>query len=311
MPTEPNQDFIPRKIEEPKLSKTLNQFSSLIEETVNYGSNVFNWCFSSLNGGDEHVPIFLSFRHIFELLDSISILIKSSCVDPCKILLRSIFESSLTIEYLLEKDTSQRGMDFMVCYYHELLKFYRRWNPEDQMCKEFRQKLKADEVLKNMKIVEFPDIKKEIEKRLKIFKLPKYSESEKEYESLRKESSGRIKWYSLHDGPRSVQELAECLDRPGFYQILYHQWSPAVHGTDIIKDKISSDESGKVFVSQIRLPTAAQEITLFAVSFALANINIFIDKFIPEKKAESAKWYKDEIRDSYISLLEKNIIEVK
>jgi hypothetical protein len=313
MPTEPNQDFIPRKIDNKNVKHTLGKFSTLIEETVDFASQVFKWCMEKIDGKDEKVPILMSFRHIFELVDAISILIKYSCADPCKILLRAIFESTLNIEYILEKDSERRGMDFMVCFYHDELKFYRRWDPNDQMCKEFREKIRKDKVLKKWKLPEFPEIKNEIAKRKEIFKLPTYQESEEEFQRTKKKLKKlkmKPKWYTLHDGPTNIEKLAEHLERPGFYQILYRHWSPVVHGTDLIRGKISLDESG-VYIHQIRLPTNAQDVTKFTLSFALMNINNFVDFFVPEKKEVAVKWYKDEIKDLYLGLQEKDIIKVK
>jgi len=312
MVTKPVEEFIPRKIEDPKLSEILNQFAALIDETVNFGSHVFKWCFTSIPGGDENIPIFLSYRHIFELIDSISFLVKHSCIEPCKILLRAIFESTFSIEYILEKDTERRGMDFMVWNNHQELKILRRSDPDDQMYKEFRKKLEGSKVLGNLKLPDFPHIKEEIAKKREILKKPRYIESQREFKRFkRKEGRAPRWWFSLHNGPKNIEKLAEHLGKLDRYIILYKQWSAVVHGRDIIRGKISIDESGKVAVWQIRSPRDAQSVTEFAVSFALANINNFVDKFISNRKQEVSKWYVKEIRDLYLGLLEKEIIKVK
>jgi len=310
MPTRPIEEFIPRSIEV-KLQKILDQFSALIEETVNFGSHIFKWSLNSVNGGVEYIPVFLSFRNIFELLDVISVLIKYSCCDPCKILLRSIFESTLAIEYILEKDTKQRGMDFMAWYYNQELKIHRRHDPDDQMYKEFRKNMENDKMLKDWKLPEFPTIKEEIERLKNILNSKSYKESKKEFNLLKKKGITNPRWYELHNGPRNIEKLADYLHRSRFYQILYRHWSPAVHGTDLIRNKISLDDAGHVYIWQIRSPKKAQEITKYSISFALMNINVFIDFFKPEKKEELANWYINEIHDSYLELTSKDIIEVK
>jgi hypothetical protein len=313
MPTEPNQNFIPRDIDNVEVKKVLELFSSNIEETVNFGSHVFNWTFSSIPGGDENIPIFLSFRHIFELIDSISVLVKHSCIEPCKILLRSVFESMLTIEYILEKNIKQRGMDFRVHDIHRELKIYRKWDKEDPLYKDFMKKIEKDEILKNWK-PEFPQdiIKKEIAVKEEILSLPSYVESEKEYRRLKRKSKKAPKWwFCLHDGPRSLEELASKLNVPAMYEILYRQWSAVAHGIDIKREKIEMDEKGRVYVNQLRLPTDAQLITLLAISFAIRIIRKFINHFIPEKLDGAQKWYINEIQDFFMSLPERKYIVVK
>jgi len=121
MPTKPNENFIPREIENPEIQEILNQYSSVLEEIVNFASHVAKWCAEEIHGGEELAPLYLSFRHIFELIDAISVLVKYSCIAPCKILLRSVFESVLSVKYILEKDTEKRGMAFMTCCWHQAI----------------------------------------------------------------------------------------------------------------------------------------------------------------------------------------------
>ena len=48
MPTTPIDEFIPREIDNPDISRILVHVSSLIEEVVNYGSHVFRWGIDSI-----------------------------------------------------------------------------------------------------------------------------------------------------------------------------------------------------------------------------------------------------------------------
>jgi len=316
MPTEPNTDFIPRDFDNIKLEKNLELFSTKIEEVINFGSHVFDWCLKTVTGGIEKVPIYMSFRHLFEIIDAISILVRLSCIDPCKVLLRAAFESLLTIEYIFEEHTEQRAMDFMVWYKLQELKIYRRWDPDDHLYKEFRELLKIDKVLSDWDPPEFPQIKEEIARRKETLQRPEFSESKKEHQRLKKQIKKQKKrgpswWFSLHGGPKSIGDLAYKLNRPAQYMMLYRQWSSAVHGTDIIRNKIRVDESGRTFIFQIRLPNDAQFVTLLAINFAATVIRKFVDHFIPYKRVEVEKWYINEIKDFVMSLGKNNLIIVE
>jgi hypothetical protein len=133
MPTIPNNDFIPRNIENSEIQEILNQYSSALEELVNFASQVAKWCTGKIHGGEELAPLHLSFRHIFELIDAISMLVKNSIIEPCKNLLRSVFESVLAVRYILEKDTDIRGTDFMTCCWHHEINELRKGNPDDNI----------------------------------------------------------------------------------------------------------------------------------------------------------------------------------
>jgi len=312
VPTEPNENFIPRKFDNINLKKNLELFSEKIGEAVNFGSHIFYWCLKSVTGGIEKVPLFMSFRHLFELIDAISILVKLSCIDPCKILLRASFESLLTIEYIFEENTEQRAMDFMFWYKHQELKIYKRWDPGDHLYIQFRELLKNDKVLCNWKPPEFPQIKEEMNKREKTLQRPEFSESRKEYQRLKKQKKGGPNWwFSLHGGPESIKRLANQLNRPAQYLMLYRQWSSAIHGTDIIRNKIGVDEFGRTFISQIRRPNDSQFVTLLAINFAATAIRKFVEHFIPHKRDELEKWHKNEIKDFAMSLGKKDLIIVE
>jgi hypothetical protein len=312
MPTKPDLTFIPRDIrEDSQLSEILDYFSNLIDETVNFGSNAIIWCINSIKKGTEFIPVFLAYRHMFELLDAISILVRESCIDPCKIILRSIFEALLSVEYILEKDIKQRATDFLVWSRHQDIKIYRRYNPKDQLYKNFDAILKKDKHFKNWKRLEIPNIEEQINTLSEIFQIEPYSDSEAEYQRLKKKNGSPKWWFNLHGGPKDIQDLSTYLGRPAQYEILYRQWSAIAHSIDILKGKILIDDKSDVasFI-QIRLPTDAQFISIFAVGFAVTTTQIFINFFAKEKIQTFKQWYENEIRDKYIDLTKKNKIIV-
>ena len=51
MPTKPNEDFIPRNIENSGIQKMLDAYSSVLEEVVNFASHVAKWCAEKIHGG--------------------------------------------------------------------------------------------------------------------------------------------------------------------------------------------------------------------------------------------------------------------
>jgi len=149
MSIKPNEDFIPRNIN-PEIQEILNQYSSALEELVNLASNVAKWCTEEIHGGEELLPLHLSFRHIFELIDAISVLVKYICIDPCKILLRSVLESVLSIKYILEKDTEKRLKAFMACFWHQEINNLRKMNPDDNMHNQFLALKRRDRFMKDV-----------------------------------------------------------------------------------------------------------------------------------------------------------------
>lgn len=303
MPTLPIEEFIPRQIDNPEIKRILDHCSSLIEEVVNYGSHVFRWGIDSIKEGDENATAFLMYRHIFELIDSISVLIKNSCAEPCNILLRSLFESFLNFGYLFEKEFKLRGMDFLVWYRHSQIDRLKLFDPREEAHAKYEKMKAHDKLAKDVPSSASPDIAERIEKLRKIFELPSYKDSCVEYERIRAPKGRPPKhWYSMRNGPNDLFQLAEHLGFPAQYEILYRSWSGLVHGTDILEDKLSIERPGEVSFSQLRLPAESPFMALMAITFGLSAIRTLTQHYVPDRARENAEWYLKEIKDAYLNL---------
>lgn len=344
MPTEPNLDFIPRDIHETDFQEIFDEYSSVLEELVNFASHVAKWCTEKIHGGEELAPIMLSFRHIIELIDAISVLVKSACIEPCKILLRAVFESVVNVNYILEKDTEKRGMAFMTCCWHQAINNLRKLNPKDSMHKQFLAKKRRDKFSKNVPLLEIPDVKERIKVLEDHLASPEYIESEREFQRLKsvikrkrkeipkKTHSGhlilrwikniikkepretlkkRLNWYSLYQGPANLEGLANHLELPIQYDVFYREWSGLAHGTNIIIDNIEVVDKNRSAISQIRNPEDAYDITYTALNYGLEIIPKYIEKYAPEKAARAKEWYSDVIVPLKNTVLKKNRIRVK
>jgi len=312
MSTQPVLQIIPRTPANPNVSKVLGRFADLIDETVNFGSHVLKWHLESAQGGDENVPITLSFRHILELLDAVSINIRNSLVDPSKLLLRGALECYFGVAYMLKADTKRRAMAFMASYVNQRLKTYRKLDPTTQQGKEFRRLLKKDPIAANMIIsIPTPVVQAAIANLETLLKKPAYKDANDEYNRLKKTNSKNPYWYSLYGGPSNIEKLADHLNMQASYHILYRQWSNSTHGTDIIQGNISRSPSGETSIHQLRLPKEPEVLTVLAVSIALKLFRLFIARYAPHKSTEYKSWYTREIRPTYLRLTRDKIIKIE
>jgi len=295
MTTKPIDDLFSKNLPV-EVQTVLDKLSGAIEETVNFGTHVFNWCTNSGVHGIEHAPVFLSFRHILELLDSISILVKSSSIEPSFLLLRAVFESSLNIEYLLQGNLKIRGRDFLFWHQQDRLKLLKRIQNDK------RSKLPYTTIL----VSNEKKLEEDIEFLEKVLDHPKFTDSKKEYVQYKNPSN----WFNLHNGPRNIEELADKLGKKDRYIILYKQWSKLVHGIDIFKGKYSKAKDGGTYFTQLRLPQNCEKVTSFSISFALEIYQIMVRNYAKKNIRCLAEWYKHEIKDLYVALSEHDLIKV-
>jgi Family of unknown function (DUF5677) len=231
-------------------------------------------------------------RHILELLDAVAILVRQSSIDPCKTLLRSILETFLQLEYMLERNTQERALSFLVWHYHQQLKLANKANPADPSYAQFAQKLRAD---KSTSSGIAPPVIDKLDDHLhnlaQLLQLPLYAAAEAEYQHLAATGAKIRNWYQLFGNLNSFEQLANALNRQAFYEVLYRGWSGPTHGTDIMQNKLSASATGQAEIVQIRFVKDAQMVTHYAVSFGLMVYQAMTDKRIPGHKAEYANWY--------------------
>jgi len=308
MATRPNDDLIVRIIENPDIKALLVHFSLLIDEIVNFGSLVFEWTFERVHKGDHHLVAFSFYRRSLELLDTIAILIKYSNVSPCKLILRSLFEMLLSLEYMTQRDIEKRGKDYLICLKHKELDFLKKHLSGDPLQREFSQKIAEDELLKGIAIPFNPNIEEGIRIKENLINCGPYSDSENSYQATKLRMKGNPRWwFNLHDGPKDICNLAKKMKRPAQYEILYRNWAGYAHGTGSMDKQVEIEGRDGISIPQLRSPEDADFVTFMAVSYGLAIIQTMIREYTKEKEPEFARWYATEIRADYLGLKEKLI----
>jgi hypothetical protein len=94
---------------------TLEELSLAIKSCVDFGEKEIRKELIERQKGD--VTIFvaiLMFRKYLEVLDSTSVLVADSCIDPIKIFSRGLIDLYFQICYLFEKESENRAKAFLV-----------------------------------------------------------------------------------------------------------------------------------------------------------------------------------------------------
>jgi len=310
MPTKPNEDIIPDYRGNPELLGILSHYASLIDETVNFGSQVFTWIFATVNKGDHHIAALSFFRRSIELLDSISVLIKNSCISPSRVLLRSLFEVLLSLEYMLQKDLENRGRDYILCLKYKEIDYLKKFVSSDPLHVEYVNKYKNDELLRNPVIPEIPNVMESIKAKKKLVKSEFYSSSEASYQAIKRAKKGRNPkwWFNLHDGPKDIFDLAEKMSRPAQYEVMYRNWAGYAHGTGGMDEQVEIIGKGQIAIPQLRSPKDAEFVAFIAISYGLTILRIMIHEYAKEKLKDFGVWYKKEIQAGYLDMREERII---
>lgn len=292
----PHVQNINPNIIENSLKENLENCFNNLQQIVNFGAHLFKWHIEKVEGTDEKLATILFIRNIIEIVDSISILIKNSSIDQCKILLRTLIESYFSFEYLLTNETDKRSMAFLAWRLNKDVEYYRKFESNSKDNIELKEEIKKNnEFWEKFINLDKPEMTKrisEIENTLNNNLL--YFEANKEYHRTKHKE-----WYNMYNGPKNFFELSKDLNQNSIYKIFYTYLSDSAHGSDILRGIIEIDYNGTTRVNQIRLGKNYQEMTLNTIIISLLAFDCFIKTVLPEKEELFREWIKDEIEQFF------------
>ena len=308
MSTEPIERVIMNHAKNKELMQVLNSSYQFLNEIVNYSTALLHQFISTKQEMDEELPIIMSFRRIVELIDAISELVKCGIADPCFILLRSMLESFLNLEFMLKEDTKNRVKGFIIWNAYNDLKVYNKFDISTEYGKEFNKKLKTDKYARGIDLTNLKNLNDAEKASLAIINNPKYNEINQLYKKLKADKKRLNNWFCLF-GIDTIEKLAEQSELYAVYNILYRHFSGYIHGTNITKGNLLRAGENLGIIVPIRYPQHIQQVTTHTANTALACILKIIQHYYPELKKDFARWYTKEIREYLMFLIKDELIK--
>lgn len=302
MPTQPLKTILYRELSIASAREAIDNVSPLLQEVVNYSTNVFARCVSSAPGEIENYAVPLIYLHMIEMTDGIEVLLSKSCPTPAKLLLRSSFEALLSIEYILEENCENRALAWIAFFVRKRLALYRSHDPSTNEGRQFRDILKDDKLVGDVRIqypAEFDDFITHYEDLLNS---PKLEPVQREIERYRREKSRKPRrWYHLFGAqpprktPQNVEQLAKHLDMKAVYERLYREWSAIHHATEPARF-ISTTKNKRQAIRPLRDPSQIEMVADFAEVFMVYATSLILRKFRPGEEKAFAEWYLREVK---------------
>lgn len=171
----------------------------MLSQSIQFGDDLLYKIVSEVELSLEHKIILSLYRKLLEQVDASYVLGDHRLKGPSVVMARSVLETYLSIMYILEQNkmVASRASS----YYLGVL---------------ISQQNAAKE-LKNSPISEVPEekINKTLEMTEDLINRPQFSKQLKEWEKLKNLDKNNYdpKWYSLFNGPRSVNALIRKLDK--------------------------------------------------------------------------------------------------
>lgn len=302
MPINPVPGLISRSTPD-NVQAVLDQLADSLDDVVNFGTHVIEWYEGPTEEGkDVAVPLLMLLRHMLELVDATSILIRSSAVEPSSVLLRSMFETKVYLAWLLKEDTRRRSLGYLVCYVRKQIKAAARMDPRTQQAKQLAKELEgtaAEGIIDEVEAAgfDFDAIRKRKERALK---QPHFEEILHEFEEAKARYSRKGKkdppWHFLFGGKKSIEELAADVGMSDWYHLRYRGWSDIAHASEVIQRKITAEDHGKASIEQMRSPIGVEDVYFYSATAAITVYRLILEKYAPEKVEELRKWGLEEVQ---------------
>lgn len=302
----PDENFFPLYEIDPLLSRgielisldTLNKeelfilFHGGIRSSVYVGTHILTHIPPMIKRGTEHAAVVMLYRHVLDLGDSISTLFRFGSVSAISILIRSIFESWLALEFILEGKTLQkdRSLAYWAHYQIKRLEMFTKYDPRTQQGKDFHAVLQATPQLSKAEFIreDHSADRKGIETILSQDKFKPFYDN---YIRLKKGKKPRH-WYSLCSNANDLRSLAKNLGKEAQYLIFYSHLSEIAHSADVITDRLGVSEDGKTLMMPLRGP-ANRTLKMWATTtstYLLQCHSLIIEFYFPPDDSMRKSW---------------------
>ena len=249
------------------------------------------------NGQHYHGVVFLLARHVAEEVDAASVLVAEGCIGPCKAHLRSAFEAELGAHYILESDSEQRGLAYLVKQARDRIRWYDKTDPKSAAGRELRSQIGSDNiangVLSSMPPFDFDAAKDGLSGMLH---RPPFDAMNDEWQRLKKVTNRHPAWHALFDGPRTIRDLAFHLGRGFWYEYLYSDWSGHLHAGSVLQHvgASSGDSTGELKAFRpLRHPDGLKDVYNFGEAMLVWLGNRLGERYLSQIG-------RDDLRDFYI-----------
>ncbi|MCW3106031.1 MAG: hypothetical protein JWQ09_537 [Segetibacter sp.] len=268
-------------------------YCSLIREIVDKTEWVIEKGITYHGENTLELAALLSLRQMMDYGDGICTLISQCSNDSAIPVIRTLFEVSIGLEYLLQDDYAKRASKLLFFYYKmqeiELLKRKAGTDENIKLIASLRNDANvAPETIDG--ITSETDIDDKILLVQQTLNSPAYSEVAAYYNSVTKNKKKH--WYSLLDGPLSFKDLVNSVGMGSRYEVSYEIWSGHAHGWDIINRNLFF-ENGRVKIRAKRNPIGTYLNVLETIMIFRRALMWYVSKHLLQEATSFVAWSKD------------------
>jgi len=302
MPENPHSGILDRKLFREGIASSFADQLNLLEQLVNYGTNLIVRCFESSEKDIPATVVILSFlKHAVTSLDAIHILAKEGATLACQPHMRSLMEINIYLKWIFMKDYERRATAYLVWNIRKKrywLRCYLDETPEQRANKQHMEGELTeglDPPFSQDQLREF--IRMEDER----LQSPELREVNEFFDRIHRNSGADSQWYRPF-GVTSIWAMAEQLGEQGLYKLFYKHYSQTVHGLSMDHQWHFDENSEEVVFDHIRTVESLDEVFNMTFAYAFMLFRLVLEKYRPGEIPAFNRKYFAEWQSPYMNI---------
>jgi hypothetical protein len=302
MPDDAHDAMLDRNLFKVQIAESFAPQIELLEQLVNYGTNLTIRCFNSSKRGIPDTVAILGFlKHAVTSLDAVHVLSKEGAALACFPHIRSIFEIDLYLRWIFAKDYENRATAYFVWNTRRKrywLRCYLQGTPEYDANDSHMQGAPGGPP-------SVPLSQQEIQSAIDIennkLNCPETSHVNSLFDNHVKKSGMDVEWYRPF-GVNSIRDMAISLRDEATYKVFYSHYSDVTHGLSLDQQMHFNAADGEVVFDHIRTLDNIDQVFQMASSYTIRVFRHSLDFYRSGEIEAFNRKYLTEWREPFESI---------
>lgn len=297
-----NDGILDRSLFRVQIKEAFSEQINLLEQIVNYGTNLVPRCYNSSDRKIKDIVAVLSFlKHAVTSLDAISILSREGSTLSCFPHIRSLFEIDLYLRWIFQKNYDRRGTAYFVWNIRRK-RYWARCYLNGTAEQTAHSAHMEGALLENVSVpYNQKEIQKVVDHETARLSNPELASVNDLFESRMAHSGKDVEWYKPF-GVNSIRDMAKQLGDEGTYKVFYTKYSQLTHGQSF-EQQLHFDTANSVVVfDHIRTLQSIDEVFQMTLSFAFGIFRTVLEKYRPDELNAFNRKYMEEWQKPFMSI---------
>jgi hypothetical protein len=299
MAEEPHQQLLNRDLSRTEVKLEYGEAVELLQDVAAYGSNLIPRCLAS---SDRKLADFVVLgalaKHAATMVDAVSVLVAEGAVTAAYVPARTLFETCLSILWVLKADTERRANLYFVWN----LRQQRAWaqrsiagTPENQAFSHVYSRFNLQASTASTKETQATNNQiAEIDKALAD---PEFASINAEFDKMKRKDHD-ASWHK--PAINSIRKIAEDLQREPEYDTIYSTFSELVHGSRFSPHM--RIERNNVSLTPIRGLRGIDTLLLMVLSYSFEIYIRLLKQYRPGEESNFSKKYVEDWQQRFMSI---------